>query len=141
MAPLLLQRFHFPVDEGHVIRTRDVGEGCRGWERERRRMSEGNDEAMSNTDWEAPISSHTWRNRQSLPPTDEATGGGARDRGDASQYFFWPPFPPRDKRPYPFPRFEGAEEEDDEEKEEVVVRTAAAGQERGAAAPRGAAGR
>ena len=81
----------------------------------------------SKTDWEAPKFSHSWRNWRSLPPTDEATGGGMEDVSGASQFFLWPPFPPRDERPYPFPRFE--EEEDDAGAEEEAA-SAAAGRER-----------
>ena len=53
----------------------------------------------SKTDWEAPKFSHSWRNWDSLPPTDEATGGGTGERSGESQFFRWPPFPPRDERP------------------------------------------
>ena len=93
---------------------------------------------ISNTDWEAPTSFHSWRKWQSLPPTDEATGGGMEDVSGASQFFRWPPFPPREERPYPFPRFE--EEEVDVEVQEEAA-SAVAGRERGAAEPRRAGGR
>ena len=64
-GPLLLQRFHLRVEESHVIQTRGVREGRRGRERERRRMTKSR--TVSNIDWEAPTSFHTWRNRQNQP--------------------------------------------------------------------------
>ena len=64
-GPLLLQRFHLRVEESHVIQMRGVGEGRRGRESERRRMTKPR--TMSNIDWEAPTSFHTWRNRQNQP--------------------------------------------------------------------------
>ena len=65
-GPLLLQRFHLRVEESHVIQTRGVGEGRRGRESERRRMTKPR--TMSNIDWEAPTSFHTWRKRRKQLP-------------------------------------------------------------------------
>ena len=80
---------------------------------------------ISNTDWEAPTSFHSWRKWRSLPPTDEATGGGMDDVSGASQFFLWPPFPPRDERPYPFPRLEAVEEDEGAEEDEAAAEAAA----------------
>ena len=63
---LLLPRFHLRVEERHEIQTRDVGEGRRGRESERRRKTKPR--TMSNIDWEAPTSFHTWRKRRKQLP-------------------------------------------------------------------------